>query len=138
MGRGAAGVRLGIERAEVVSRVGRPFYENQNGYMQYAPDRANNIFDVYLDEPGAPGHVRMVIVSGGRFRIGRIDVFERGAIAHLRRRFGDRFRRARADTGEPIYRIRRRHLDRPAWTDFTITRYGRRGLITNVLIYFVD
>jgi hypothetical protein len=139
VGRGAAGVRLGDERAEVVSRLGRPFYENQNGYMQYAPDRANNIFDVYLDEPGPPGNVTQLIISGGRFRIGRIEVFEPGAIPRMRRRFGDRFRRRLSEgPREPIYRVRARHLDRPAWTDFLVTRHGRRGLVTNVIIYFAD
>ena len=139
VGRGAAGVRLGMERAEVVSRLGRPFYENQYGYMQYAPDRAENIFDVYLHEPGPPGHVTQMIIAGGRFRIGRIDVFERGAIPRLKRRFGDRFRRRLSEQSrEPIYRVRARHLDRPVWTDFLVTRHGRRGLITNVIIYFAD
>ena len=123
VGRGAAGVYLGMTRAQVVARLGRPFSENANGYMQYAYEGhgfvpanvQHGLFDVYLRN----GRVRMVIIgTHAGFRLGDgTPVFGTGAVAHLMRRYGRRLRALRED-GEPVYRLSERYLGRTVWTDF--------------------
>ena len=62
--RGAARITLGMTRAQVVAALGRPVFQNQNGFMQYGPE-GGPLFDVYLDS--SPKRVRLIGVSGRRF-----------------------------------------------------------------------
>src|SRR4051812_39889386 len=63
VGRGAAGARLDMTRAQVIAKLGTPESENGNSVMFYEPDGADHIFDLYrhLDPPK---HVRMFIIAG--------------------------------------------------------------------------
>lgn len=142
VGRGAAGIRLGMTRAQVIARLGRPFNENSNGYMQYAylppghvpPNVQHGLFDVYLRH----GRVRMIIIGAHKgFRLGDgTRVFERGAVARLMRRFGHRLKAMRAEDGEPVYRIVGRYLGTTVWTDFWPGRLDPNTKIMGVDILF--
>ena len=76
VGRGAAGVTLGMTRAQVIARLGRPLKER--GPMSYenlppgkiGPNTPHGEFDLYL----ANGRVRMIVISphaGWHLRTGR-------------------------------------------------------------------
>ena len=133
VGRGAAGVTLGLTRTQVRSLLGRPFYSNANGFMQYAPDSAKNIFDVYL---GPKSRVRQIVIAGGRFKIGDVSVFARGSLRKLRKTYGKRLRAVRGETGDPMYRIRSRYLGWTVWTDFLVTKHSLDATPLDVFILF--
>ncbi len=142
VGRGAAGVRLGMTREQVIAILGRPFAENANGYMQYArtphgnvPDNAQHgLFDVYLRN----GRVRMMIIgTHPGFRLGDgTPVFAAGTVGHLMHRFGRRLRAVREEDGEPVYRVSERYLGRTVWTDFWPERFARDTRLMDVAILF--
>ena len=85
--RGAAGIRLGMTRATVVSKLGTPIFQNGNGYMQYSE---NNIFDLYLNRAR---RVRMLGVSGPNFctRSG-ICMFDLFGVRKLKNQWGSRLK----------------------------------------------
>jgi hypothetical protein len=133
VGQGAAGVNLGMTRAQVRSLLGRPFYSNANGFMQYAPDSATNIFDVYL---GSTSRVRQLVIAGGRFKIGEISVFARGSLRKLKAVYGKRLKAVRGETGDPMYRIRSRYRGWTVWTDFLVTKHSLDTRPLDVFILF--
>ena len=104
-GRGVAGITLGMTRGQVVRVLGRPAYQNRNGYMQFGTT-TSPLFDVYLDVHTSPWRVRVIGVSGRGFCfVGGPCMFRAGGVASLRRRFGARLRIAKLETGERVYRI---------------------------------
>ena len=137
IGRGAAGVRLGMTRAAVVEKLGEPVYENPR-YLQYGPDEsATTAFDVYLSETtGSP--VRMLGFWGDRFRLADgTRLFRRGAIRKLRERYGSRLKRSYDPfTDIRTYRLRSRYRGRLVWNDFNVDQFGSRARITSVLILY--
>lgn len=85
-GQGAAGVTLGMTRAQVVRRLGTPLSQNRNGYLEYGKE---NLFDVYLDRAG---RVDLIGVIGERFCTKeRICVGDR--MREVLARYGGRVRR---------------------------------------------
>jgi hypothetical protein len=114
VGRGAAGVRLGMTRAQVIARLGRPLKENEHGYMAYgnapqgkvSPKIPHGLFDLYLTDK----RVRMLVISphsGWRLSDGN-HVFASGGIARLMHRYGHRLKPTRIEDGERLYRITER------------------------------
>ena len=55
VGHGVKGAELGMNRPQVVRKLGRPNMENGFGTMSYGSDRSNTIFDVYRTRAGASG-----------------------------------------------------------------------------------
>lgn len=139
IGAGAAGVTLGMSRAAVIERLGRPGYENQR-YMGYGPDpgSATVSFDVYLSDVAEPPRVRMLGFWGDRFVLADgTRLFRRGAISRLRARYDERLRRVhdrRTDTR--LYRLRTRRRGRLVWNDFMVDRFGSRALVTSAFILY--
>jgi len=142
VGRGAAGVRLDMTRAQVIARLGRPFAENRNGYMRYAYSRPgyipsnvkHGLFDLYLRK----GRVRMMIIGPQKdFRLTDGNhIFTKGGVARLKRRYGRRLHALHAEDGEPVYRIAERYLGRTVWTDFWPEHFGADAMIMGVYILF--
>lgn len=64
---GAAGIKLGMTRAQVIAKLGKPLFKNANGFMQYGNDKKGVLFDVYLDTSTHPQRVRLLGISGNRF-----------------------------------------------------------------------
>jgi hypothetical protein len=141
LGRGAAGARLGMTRAQVVDKLGKPSYENANGLMSYQPTEANSIFDVYryLDTK----RVRMFILAGftgqsWKLRDGNA-IFARHSIARLYKHYGKRVHRAHDDTGDRWYAIKGRFHHRPVVTEFHVDRFSRsKARVLDVFILFTD
>lgn len=116
---GAAGIIVGMTRAQVVARLGKPLYENRNGYMQYAKQ---NLFDVYLDL--ATKRVRLIGVSGPRFCVGGdICMMRKGNVGALRARYGKAFKAITDDDGSPAYAMYGRLGGRRVFTTLAVARH---------------
>jgi hypothetical protein len=126
VGRGVAGVTLGMTRGQVIARLGRPLTEVPNADMSYEalpPKSPHGLFDIYLEA----SRVRMFVISpnsGWRLADG-IRIFARGAVGRLMHRFGRRLRPTRIEDGERAYRITERYRGRTVWTEFYVARFGR-------------
>ncbi len=130
VGRGAAGVRLGTTRAQVIARLGRPVSEVPNAIMSYEdvpPKAPSGLFDIYLEN----SRVRMFVISPhSGWRLGNgIHIFARGAIARLMHRFGRRLKPTRIEDGERVYRITERYFGRTVWTEFYVERFGPKASV---------
>ncbi len=127
--RGAAGIRLGMTRATVVSKLGVPIFQNGNGYMQYSE---NNIFDLYLNRAR---RVRMLGVSGPNFcTASGICMFEAYGVRKLKNQWGSRLKLLRQETGEQLYVVRGLVNGRRSFTSFSPTTIRPRGKIIMVFI----
>ncbi len=114
-GAGGAGITLGMTRAQVVSKLGKPLYANTNGYLQYS---SKNLFDVYLD---GSNRVRLIGISGPGFctTFGAC-AFKTGGIAKLRVRFGTRLRLTKLpETGEKDWILLGKRGGRQVFTSFS-------------------
>ncbi len=130
VGRGVAGARLGMTRAQVIARLGPPVREMHNRGMSYEalpPKRPHGQFDIALQG----GRVRMFIISPrSTWRLADgIHIFASGAIARLMRRYGRRLRPTRIEDGERVYRITDHYLGRTVWTEFYVERFGPRARV---------
>ena len=132
--RGAVGVTLGMTRAQVIARLGRPLREWREGLMRYGKRGA--MFDVYR----RGSRVEKLGIAAGasatarrRFRLPDGNrVFERGGIRRLKRHYGRRVKLIHYDlSGEPIYRISGRYRGRRVVTDFSF----HRGRAESVFIF---
>lgn len=130
VGRGAAGVRLGMTRAQVVARLGRPFNENSNGFMDYSGRGSPGLFDLYL----TAGRVTLIVVDGAPHQGWRLadgnHIFDSGGFARLRHRYGSRLKLTRLDHVEWVYRIASRLNGRTVWTDFSVWPLNSKGKVT--------
>ena len=127
--RGAAGIRLGMTRATVVSKLGTPIFQNGNGYMQYSE---TNIFDLYLNRAR---RVRMLGVSGPNFCTGSgICMFDLFGVRKLKNQWGSRLKLLRLETGEQVYVLRGVVDGRRVFTSFSATTIRPRGKIIMVFI----
>jgi len=127
--RGAAGIRLGMTRAMVVSKLGATIFQNGNGYMQYSE---NNIFDLYLNRAR---RVRLLGVSGPSFcTASRICMFEADGVRRLKNQWGSRLKLLRLETGEQVYVLRGLVDGRRVFTSFSATTIRPRGRIIMVFI----
>lgn len=127
--RGAVGIKLGMKRHAVVSKLGQPIFENQNGFMQYSED---NLFDVYLN---GRNRVRMIGISGEDFCLrSGICMFTKWGVKKLRAQFGDRLKVVELDSGEKELIVRGRFNDRRVFTSFTPTTLRPRGRIIQIFI----
>jgi hypothetical protein len=142
VGRGAAGARLDMTRAQVIDKLGAPADENGNGVMFYEPDGSDRIFDVYrhLDPPK---HVRMFIIAGFKGQSFKLAdgnaIFARRSIARLYKHYGIRVRKAHDDTGDRWYFIKSRYHHRPVETQFHVDRFSRKkARVLDVFILFTD
>ena len=124
-GRGVAGARLGMTRAQVVARLGTPVSEYPHRVLSYEalpPRNPHGQFDIYLQG----GRARMFIISPrSTWRLTNgIHIFAKGAIARLMHCYGHRLKPTRIEDGERLYRITERYLGRTVWTEFYVTRFG--------------
>jgi hypothetical protein len=135
-GRGAAGVRLDMTRAQVVRRLGRPLADN-GMVLSYARP-AHGIFDVYRD--GATGRVRMLIIAGhdrGWRLADGTAVFAPGAVRHLKARYGARLKRVTdPQTGDRMYVLWDRYHHRRVRTEFYVNHFGAHALVRDVFLLF--
>lgn len=127
--RGAIGVTLGLTRAQVVARLGRPVYQNQNGYLQFAKV---NLLDVYLDQ--RTNRVRLMGVAGRRFCIEDVCLQHRGNVGALKRLFGAKFKAITDEDGSPAYAMYGTLGGRRVFTTFGVGRHAPTEAVAQVFI----
>lgn len=130
VGRGVAGARLGMTRAQVIARLGLPVSEMPDRGMSYEalpPRNPHGQFDIDLQN----GRVRMFIISPrSTWRLANgIHIFAGGAIARLMHCYGHRLKPTRIEDGERVYRITERYLGRTVWTEFYVEHFGRTASV---------
>src|ERR1019366_1115228 len=130
VGRGVAGARLGMTRAQVIARLGPPVSEMPNRGMSYEalpPKNPHGQFDIALQG----GRVRMFIISPrSTWRLANgIHIFASGAIARLMHCYGHRLKPTRIEDGERVYRITERYLGRTVWTEFYVEHFGPKASV---------
>lgn len=134
LGTGAASITLGISRSEVISRLGKPYYENRNGYMQYSNDFDKASFDVYLDAETRT--VDMLGIAGDDFVTAEgVRIFGKGGLRQLSGIYGNRLkpRKVRMD---PLYRLFGEIDGRRTATDFFVERQSLSARVMQVFIRF--
>jgi hypothetical protein len=133
VGSGVDGVTLGMTRAQVLARLGRPIYQNAAGYMQYSK---RNLFDVYVRR-GNPRRADLISAAGPGFCLaGGICSMTKGSLKRLVARYGDRLKVELypENADDPDYVLRGRFHGRPVNTAFS---HGG-GQIVQVYIAFAD
>ena len=138
--RGAKGIRLGMSRGQVLVRLGQPVYQNQFGFMQYAPDNQPVIFDVYLDVSANPDRIRLLGISGAGFCLagGGPCLFEQGGVGKLKTRYGNALKLVTLEDGEKIYRLTAKYGGCDVFTDFTPTKLKASAKIIMVFIGYLS
>jgi len=99
---GAKGIKLGMTRAQVIAKLGKPVFKNSNGYMQFGDEKKNVLFDVYLDTSTSPQRVRLLGISGRNFCLtgGGPCMLRPGGIGKLKTRYGKALKTVMLEDGE--------------------------------------
>jgi hypothetical protein len=117
---GAAGVTLGMTRAQVIAKLGKPSYTNAHGYMQYGLESKNILFDVYLDVASRPPRVRLLGISGTGFCLagGGPCLLHAGGQGKLRARYGKALKKVTLEDGEKVIWLKGTYKGCKVFTDF--------------------
>jgi len=136
--RSAKGVRLDMTRAQVIARLGKPVYENANGYMQYGSDKLGVAFDVYLDVSRKPKRVHLLGIYGSKFCLvgGGPCLTEKGGVGKLEDRYGSALQTHMLEDGEQVVWLTGTFLGCPVFTDFGEAGRPRSARIGMVFIGF--
>jgi hypothetical protein len=137
VGKGAGPITLGMSRAQVIAKLGKPLYENSNGYMQYA--KIPVIFDVYRAGGSKSSHVRMVSVSdsGPAFTLSDGNrIFTAGGIRRLSARYGKQLKFHNSGDSGPYYEIVSKTGARKVLSDFFVDKHALSAKCLQVFILF--
>jgi hypothetical protein len=116
--RGANGITLGMTRAQVIAKLGKPTFANANGFMSYGPKKPGALFDVYVDSRS--GRVRLLGLYGSGFCLGGGGpcLAEKGGVGKLRARYGRALKIVKLESGEPVARLTGMVRGCKVFTDF--------------------
>jgi hypothetical protein len=116
--KGAAGVALGMTRAEVIAALGQPISENSYGYMQYSDA---DLFDVYRSGK-KNDKVDLIGVSGPNFCLrSGVCMLQDGNVAALKHKFGRKLTYHVLLDHTRCWRISGHHRGRRVFTQFDVT-----------------
>jgi hypothetical protein len=134
--RGAAGVKLGITRAQVIARLGQPAFKNGNGYLQYGNDKLGIGFDVYVDMGAKPPRVRALGINGAGFCLagGGPCLMTNGGVGRLRDRYGKALETVKLEDGEHVVWLKSTYGGCKVFTDFGAAGRPRSARIGMVFI----
>jgi hypothetical protein len=132
---GAAGITLGMTRTQVIAKLGKPVYQNLNGYMQYGPKSLNSLFDVYLDTSVHPWRVRMLGISGRYFCLtgGGPCMRRAGGVGKLKARYDGALKTVMLEDGEKVVWLKGTLKGCKVFTDFG--EAGRPAAAPIVMIF---
>jgi len=138
VGKGFDNLRLGDTRDKVVAELGAPYFENHNGFMQYAPGDAVPECDIYRASGSKHSTVRMFAFSGRRFVVsGGIHIFDNGGLRKLKARYPRMKVVTDPEDGERFYEIRSHYHGRKVFTSITPSKLSLSGRALQVFIGFV-
>jgi SmpA/OmlA family protein len=130
-------LRVGNTRQQVVDVLGRPYYENRNGYMQYAPGDGPTLCDVYRTSGSKRSTVREFSFSGRRFVVsGGIRIFDNGGLRKLKARYPRMKLVSDPESGEQYYEILGRYHGRKVFTSISPVRPSLDSRAQQVFIGF--
>ncbi len=137
VGRGANGVELGMTRAQVIEKLGRPAMENMLGTMSYGSDRANVIFDIFRLQT-APHTVHEFVISAPRDQHFRLQdgnhIFIKGGLRRVSRHYGRALKFHRFEDGSPYYELVSRWHGKKVLTAFETDRRSLDAYVLDVFI----
>jgi hypothetical protein len=140
LGVGGDGVTLGMTRAQVIARLGRPVYQNKNGYMQYGPKNTRDLFDVYRTGSRAGSRVHLMIISGQRrsFRMKNgTAIFAAGGLRRIAAEFGSRLQYENTVNNGASYQLHTTLHGRKVTTSLSVDKpVARGGHVIEVDIYY--
>jgi hypothetical protein len=112
-----------MTRAQVIAKLGKPVYQNKNGYMQYAT-ASTVLFDVYLNT--ATNRVRLIGISGKHFCTVRgVCMFTNGAIPKLKAQYGSAFKNVTTEDGSKVWQVNGTLGGKKVFTAFTPAAHGQ-------------
>jgi len=120
--RGANGVTLGMTRAQVIARLGRPVTQ-AGADLEYAPEPPNGGigFSVILDGNTKSARARQIKIGGAGFCLagGGPCLSAKGGFGKLRARYGTALKTVKYESGEHALRLTGRFHSCVVFTDFT-------------------
>ncbi len=141
VGQGVNGATLGMNRAQVVAKLGKPLDENPQGVMSYANTvSSGNIFDVYRQNKTPAGRVRLFIISypgksGFTLQDGN-HVFANGGMARVMNRYGKKLTFVDDPANGPVYELTTRLNGRKVLTDFQVDKKGKDAHVLDIDILY--
>jgi hypothetical protein len=130
-------VRLGQSRDTIVQELGKPNYENHNGFMQYGPNDLSALCDVYRKSGSKHSTARLLSFSGRGFVVsGGIKIFNNGGLRKLKAKYPS-MHIIHPQNDSPAYEITGHYLGRKVFTTITPSKLSLSGRALQVFIGFV-
>jgi hypothetical protein len=130
-------VRLGQTRAQLIGELGKPYFENANGFMQFAPGDGVPECDVYRTSGAKTSTAGTIALAGRGFVVsGGIRIFDAGGLRQLKKRY-PRMRLIRPSDDQPYYRIRGHYKGRKVFTSLIPSKPSLDARVLQVFIGFV-
>jgi hypothetical protein len=130
-------LRLGNARQQVVDVLGKPYYENRNGFMQYAQGDGPTLCDVYRTSGSKRSTVRLFGFSGRGFVVsGGIRIFDQGGLRKLKARYPSMKLVSDPETGEQYFQIRGHYHGRKVFTSISPVKPSLDSRAIQVFIGF--
>ena len=137
IGRGFDRVRLGQTRTQLIDELGKPYFENANGFMQFAPGDAVPECDIYRTSGAKTSTAGTIALSGRKFVVsGGIRIFDSGGLRALKQHY-PRMRLIRPSNDQPYYRIRGHYKGRKVYTSIIPSKPSLDARAVQVFIGFV-
>ena len=131
-------VRLGQTRSQLIGELGKPYFENRNGFMQFAPGDAVPECDIYRSSGAKSSTAETIALSGRKFVVsGGIKIFDSGGLRQLKRRY-PRMRLVVPTDDQPYYVIRGHYRGRKVYTSIFPSKPSLDARALQVFIGFTQ
>jgi hypothetical protein len=135
LGASAGGISLLDKRSTVLSKLGKPYYENANGYMQYEPDVTSTLFDVYREGGAKSSRVRLIGIADPRFKLADgTKIFARGGLKKLKAKVGSRLHIVTEEDGEQTYVLNGTFRGHKTFTSFGTPQATAHSRVLQIFI----
>jgi hypothetical protein len=143
IGQGAAGINLGMNRAQVIAAGGNPLTEDANGYMGYERDSSGKIFGVYRRTSAPSARVHLLIIAsvhpGTDYTLSDGNaIFAAGGLRRLAASYGQRLVFHNSIATGPFYRIVTHRHGKKVLNDFNVARHSLSSPVYQVAILYAN